>query len=51
MGKKIGVVSKFETPTEWCFNMVVIPNVNGDVRVYHIVVKLAGLTVCLKLDL
>ena len=31
--EKMGVISKIETPTEWCSHMVVVPKAKGDVRI------------------
>ena len=31
--EKLGVISKVTTPTEWCAGMVVVPKLNGTVRI------------------
>ena len=31
--EKIGVVSKIESPTDWCAGMVVVTKANGDIRI------------------
>ena len=31
--EKMGVISRIETPTDWCSHMVVVPKANGDVRI------------------
>ena len=30
---RMGEISKIETPTEWCFHIVVVPKATGDVRI------------------
>ena len=31
--KKLGVISRIDTPTDWCARMVVVPKTNGRVRI------------------
>ena len=40
-----GVISKIYEPTDWCSEMVVVPEANGDIRICVDLTKLNG-SVC-----